>query len=75
MKATQLPFEALREQAIALRREGKSRRQIKEILGVGSNSTLDQALASEPPPAWTRRPRAKDDVREWVSPRSVETSP
>jgi transposase len=64
MKSTQLPFEALREQAIALRRAGKSRRQIKETLGIGSNSTLDRALAGEPPPPWTRRPRAKDDVRE-----------
>lgn len=64
MKPAQLPFEALREQAIALRRAGKSRRQIKEILGIGSNTTLNQALSGEPPPAWTRRPRAKDDVRD-----------
>ena len=35
---------ALRERAIQLRREGKSRRQIKEILGPMSNSTLDEAL-------------------------------
>ncbi|MBO0825363.1 MAG: hypothetical protein J2P27_16165 [Actinobacteria bacterium] len=63
MKSTQLPFEALREQAIALRRAGKSRRQIKETLGIGSNATLNQALSGEPPPAWTRRPRAKDHLR------------
>lgn|SRR5487761_818714 len=53
----------LKEQAIALRRAGKSRRQIKEILGIVSNATLDRALRGEPPPDWTRRPRAKDAVR------------
>src|SRR5215470_18286618 len=52
-----------REQAIALRRAGKSRREIKEILGITSNSTLDDLLAGEPPPEWTRRPNAKDDLR------------
>jgi hypothetical protein len=54
--------ERLREQAIALRRAGRSRREIKEILGIGSNATLDRALRGEPPPEWTRRPRAKDDL-------------
>jgi transcriptional regulator with XRE-family HTH domain len=53
--------ERLREQAIALRRAGRSRREIKEILGIVSNATLDRALRGEPPPEWTRRPRAKDD--------------
>jgi len=51
-----------REQAVALRRAGKSRREIKEILGITSNATLDRLLAGEPPPEWTRRPRAKDDL-------------
>jgi len=46
-----------------LRRQGRSRSQIKEILGPMSNSTLDNALKGEPPPAWTRRPNAKDDLR------------
>jgi transposase len=55
-------FEDRREQAIALRRAGKSRREIKEILGVTSNATLDKLLTGEPPPEWTRRPRAKDDL-------------
>jgi hypothetical protein len=55
---------ALRERIVQLRREGKSRRQIKELLGPMSNSTLDDALKGEPPPAWTRRARAKDDLRE-----------
>jgi hypothetical protein len=31
-----LPFPQLRQQAIALRRAGKSRREIKEILGIGN---------------------------------------
>ena len=54
--------ERLRERAIALRRAGHSRREIKEILGIGSNQTLNEALRGEPPPEWTRRPRAKDDL-------------
>src|SRR5215469_5169130 len=52
----------LDQQVIALRQAGKSRREIKETLSVG-NSTLDRALQGVPPPAWTRRPRAKDEVR------------
>ena len=54
--------ERLREEAVALRRTGRSRREIKEILGIGSNQTLNEALQGEPPPEWTRRPRAKDDL-------------
>ena len=54
--------ERVRERAIALRRAGYSFREIKEILGVGSNQTLNEALRGEPPPEWTRRPRAKDDL-------------
>jgi predicted transcriptional regulator len=46
-----------------LRRAGKSRRQIKEILGPMSNSTLNDALQGEPPPEWTLRPNAKDELR------------
>jgi len=53
----------LRQQAIALRRQGRSRRQIKEILGGIGNSTLDPMLRGEPPPEWTHRPKAKDDLR------------
>jgi hypothetical protein len=52
----------LREQAVALRRAGKSRREIKEILNVG-NSTLGPALRGEPAPLWTLRARAKDEQR------------
>jgi len=53
----------LRARIVQLRREGRSRRQIKEILGPMSNTTLDDALRGEPPPEWTRRPNAKDEVR------------
>jgi hypothetical protein len=38
----------LREQAITLPRQGKSLRQIKEILGPMSNSALHDALRGEP---------------------------
>ena len=54
----------LRERAIALRREGKSIRQIKEALGPVGSRTLTAALKDTPPPDWTRRPKAKDDLRE-----------
>ncbi len=46
-----------------LRRQGKSLRQIKEALGPMSNATLNDALKDEPPPGWTRRPKAKDELR------------
>jgi hypothetical protein len=57
-------FPQLREQAIALRRAGKSRAEIKQILGIGSNETLGKALRGEPPPPWTLRPMAKDDLHQ-----------
>src|SRR5258707_7000425 len=53
----------VREQAIALRRAGKSRREIKEILQIRDNDVITNALRGEPPPAWTWRPNAKDDLR------------
>lgn len=46
-----------------MRRQGRSRSQIKQILGPMSNATLNDALKGEPPPAWTQRPNAKDDLR------------
>ena len=46
-----------------MRRAGHSRREIKALLGITSNATLDKALRGEPPPEWTRRPNAKDEVR------------
>jgi hypothetical protein len=42
-------FPQLREQAVELRRAGKSRREIKEILRIESNQTLNEALRGEPP--------------------------
>jgi transcriptional regulator with XRE-family HTH domain len=56
-------FLQLREQAIALRRAGRSRREIKELLAITSNWTLNEALRGEPPQPWTWRPNAKDDLR------------
>jgi transposase len=52
-----------REQAVALRRAGKSIRQIRQILGPVGNRTLSEALRGEPPPDWTSRPNAKDALR------------
>lgn len=57
-------FDGLREQAIALRREGLSRRQIRDRLYVDNNDILNRLLEGEPPPEWTKRPNAKDDLRE-----------
>ncbi len=57
-----LTFNQLKDQAIALRRAGKSRREIMDIIGVRRNQTLDEMLRGVPPQPWTRRPRAKDDL-------------
>ncbi|MFE1050255.1 hypothetical protein ACFW5S_31600 [Streptomyces olivaceus] len=57
-------FEGLREQAVALRRSGYSLRQIRDELKVFNNDILNRLLAGEPPPEWTKRPNAKDDVRD-----------
>ncbi|THA34194.1 hypothetical protein [Streptomyces sp. A1547] len=56
-------FEDLREQAVALRREGLSLRQIRDRLGVHNNDILARLVKGEPPPEWTKRPRAKDELR------------
>ncbi|MDX3457497.1 hypothetical protein PV396_37040 [Streptomyces sp. ME02-8801-2C] len=57
-------FEALREQAVALRRDGLSLRQIRDELQVHNKEVLQRLVEGEPPPEWTKRPRAKDDLRE-----------
>ncbi|MEU1029641.1 hypothetical protein ABZ402_12965 [Streptomyces mirabilis] len=57
-------FETLRERAIALRRAGLSLRQIRDELQVHNKETLQRLVAGEPPPEWTKRPNAKDDLRE-----------
>ncbi|MFF7182724.1 hypothetical protein [Streptomyces sp. NPDC008121] len=56
-------FETLREQAIALRREGLSLRRIRDRLQVYNNDILQRLVRGEPAPEWTKRPRAKDDLR------------
>jgi hypothetical protein len=56
-------FLQLREQAIALRRAGKSRREIKDLLGITSGEILNEALKGEPPQPWNVRPNAKDAER------------
>ncbi|MER5944801.1 hypothetical protein ABT127_01920 [Streptomyces sp. NPDC001904] len=57
-------FGALRAQALALRREGLSRRQIRDRIHVDNNDLLNRLLEGEPPPDWTGRPNAKDDLRD-----------
>ncbi|MER5720293.1 hypothetical protein [Streptomyces sp. NPDC002132] len=57
-------FEDLREQAINLRRAGLSRRQIRDWLHVHNNDILNRLLEGEAAPEWTKRPNAKDDLRD-----------
>lgn len=57
-------FEGLREQAVALRRAGLSRRQIRDRLHVDNNDILNRLLQGEPAPEWTKRQNAKDDLRD-----------
>ena len=48
-----------------LRLAGLSRSQIADALGLGrGGQPLSRWLRGVPPPAWTKRPRAKDDLRE-----------
>ncbi|CAL9469186.1 helix-turn-helix domain-containing protein [Streptomyces sp. enrichment culture] len=56
-------FERLREEAVALRRRGYSLRQIRDELQVRNKETLQRLVEGEPPPEWTKRPNAKDDLR------------
>ncbi|WP_236244340.1 hypothetical protein [Streptomyces sp. CC210A] len=57
-------FEHLRQQAVALRRQGFSLREIRDALGVRSKDVLSRLVRGEPPAERTRRHRAKDDLRE-----------
>ena len=74
---TKKELDRLREQAVQLRRQGKSRSQIKQILGPMSNATLNDALKDEPLPPERARPclaesrrRAAEGVRRyWASER------
>lgn len=62
--AIDAPTSGLREKAVQLRLAGHSRSQIADALGLGSGGQpLSRWLQGVPPPAWTRRPRAKDDLR------------
>jgi hypothetical protein len=53
----------LGNEAVALRRAGKSRREIKEALGFISNSTLNQLLKAEPLPSGRAGPRYAESRR------------
>ncbi|MBL1082100.1 hypothetical protein JK359_08910 [Streptomyces actinomycinicus] len=57
-------LEELRNRAVALRRAGYSLRQIRDELKIFNNDVLNRLVKGEPPPEWTKRPRAKDDLRE-----------
>ncbi|MFF3628463.1 hypothetical protein [Streptomyces sp. NPDC002164] len=57
-------FEGLRAQAVALRRQGLSLRQIRDRLHVHNNDILNRLVRGEPAPEWTKRPNAKDDLRQ-----------
>lgn len=56
--------EEIKDRARALRRDGRSVSQIAQLLGVRSTSAVQRWVADVPPPAWTARPRAKDDERQ-----------
>ncbi|WP_030684898.1 helix-turn-helix domain-containing protein [Streptomyces sp. NRRL B-1347] len=56
-------FDSLRHRAVALRRSGLSLRQIADELQVRSKDLLQRLVEGEPAPEWTKRPRAKDDLR------------
>ncbi|MEV0442305.1 hypothetical protein AB0I84_15365 [Streptomyces spectabilis] len=57
-------FASLRHRAVTLRRAGLSLRQIADALQVRSKDLLQRLVEGEPAPEWTKRPRAKDDLRE-----------
>jgi transposase len=60
-----MTFDARRDQAVQLRLAGLSRSQIADALGLsGGGKALTEWLRDVPPPEWTRRPRAKDGIRE-----------
>ncbi|WP_405621935.1 hypothetical protein [Streptomyces sp. NBC_01508] len=63
LNAKYADFEGLREQAVALRREGLSLRQIRDRLKIFNDEILSRLVRGEPPPEWTKRPNAKDDLR------------
>ena len=55
----------MRETAVRLRLEGHSKKEIAAALGFKTGGrTLSTWLKDIPPPEWTKRPNAKDDLRE-----------
>lgn len=54
----------LRTQAIQLRAEGRSRREIGELLGLRHDSAVGRLLVGTEPPPALRRARAKDSERD-----------
>ena len=55
---------SIRERARDLRRAGLSVAQIADALGRKAHSPVQRWVADIAPPDWTRRPNAKDDLRE-----------
>lgn len=55
--------EALRSKAREMRCAGMSASRIAHELGIRSTSVVQRWVADLPAPAWTRRPRAKDEAR------------
>jgi hypothetical protein len=72
---TSQELDLLKKRAVSLRRAGKSRREIKEILGPMSSTTLNEALKDEPPEragpgyAESRRRAAAGVQRYWAAER------
>lgn len=60
---TYADLDGLRDRAVALRRAGYSLRRIRDELKIYNNDLLSRLVKGEPPPEWTKRPRAKDDLR------------
>ena len=56
--------EELKQEIIRLRRAGYSRRQIRAELEVCGEREISEAVRGVPPAAWTRRPTARDDLRQ-----------
>jgi len=63
MEGNEMPSN--RERAVELRKQGLSRSQICDAMGFKpGGGTLSRWLKDVPVPEWTKRPRAKDDLRE-----------
>src|SRR5690242_816504 len=63
--------QGLRELVVPMRCARMSRRQIRDELEIWNNDRLNRLLKGEPPPEWTKRPRAKDELRTKASRRQV----